>query len=159
MSKNMEKINKYLLDTNFFNHVLDDLTNLDHFTNHKLFVTHIQLDEIKQTSCVDRREQLLSRFQTIDAESIPTNAAVWGVSNWNEAKWGDANGLYEKLLSRIQNLDKASGKKKRPENQSRDALIAATAISENFVLITNDHNLTIAAEEFHCTVIDPKNIE
>jgi type I restriction enzyme S subunit len=56
--------------------------------------------------------------------------------------------LYNKLLSKLQYLDKKAGKKKTLENQARDVLIAETCIKNNLVLVSDDKNLRRTIREF-----------
>lgn len=145
---------KYMLDTNVFNHVLDEQITLDKFMGKVLFATHVQHDELERTLDPDRRKALLSIFHQIEAEVIPTETAIWGDSKWGRAKWSNGDGLYEKLLARIKELDGNSRRNKSSINQSRDARIAETAIRQRLILVTNDNNLKTAATENHCQVID-----
>lgn len=145
---------KYILDTNVFNHVLDQKISLEELQGHELFSTHIQEDELKQTPSLQKRESLLSVFKRADTINIPTKTTVWGVSAWGRGEWSSGDGMYDAILERVRTLDRTSGKKKLPENQSRDALIAETAIKAGLILITNDKNLTIAARENGCQVVD-----
>jgi len=164
MKTNMMKIDesepekKYMLDTNVFNHFLDGKITLEQLSGHELFATHIQRDELEQTRSSERRSQLLSVFQSIEPKISSTATTVWGISKWGLAKYGDDDGVYEALLKRIRELDeKFSKNKKFPENQSKDALIAETAIREGLILVTNDRSLTIASKENGCQVEDLKN--
>ena len=143
-----------MLDTNVFNHVQDGQIELEQFAGHELFTTHVQHDELMRTRCPDKKAKLLSVFQKIELKIIPTNTFVADDSRIDQAKCSISGGLYETLLNRIQELDKKTGKKKLEINQSRDARIAETAIKEGLTLVTNDQNLTQAAQENGCHVVD-----
>ena len=125
---------EYMLDTNIFNRILDDNLDLEKFNKpHKpLFATHVQKDEINKTPDVNRRNNLLSIFEIAD-DSIPTESALWGQSKWGKAKWA-ADDLVEQILKEL-------NKKKRKKNNPKDALIADTAIKNNYILVTEDGDL------------------
>jgi len=145
---------KYILDTNVFNHVLDGKISPEELQGHELFATHVQRDELEQTNSSERRIKLLSVFKYVAPNLIPTKSAGWGVSRWGQCEWSDNDGVYEAILDRVKHLDEMSKKTKLPENQSRDALIAETAIKAGLTLVTNDKNLTIAAQGNGCQVVD-----
>jgi len=147
-------LKKYILDTNVFNQVLDGEIDVKRFQGNKLFATHVQFDELQETPDSVRREKLVSVFTWIGPKQIPTESAVWGVSKWGEVKWSDGVKFFETILARLKELDIRSKKTKKPKNQSRDILIAVTAIKQKLVLITNDKNLTIVTQEFGGQVED-----
>jgi type I restriction enzyme S subunit len=53
------------------------------------------------------------------------------------------------MLRRLKELDERAGKKKLPENQVRDVLIALTSIKNCLILVTEDKNLKKVMEEFN----------
>ena len=122
---------KYMVDTNIINRILDNDLDLIFFKRPEktLFATHIQRDEITNTPDAIRRNELLSIFQKV-ADSIPTETAFWGISKWGEAKWAEDD-LAQKILEEL-------NRKKRKKNNFQDALIADTAIKNNYILITED---------------------
>jgi type I restriction enzyme S subunit len=61
--------------------------------------------------------------------------------------------LYDKMLKKLEELDEKSGKKKTPENQARDILIALTCMKNCLTLVTNDNNLKKVAQDFQCSAI------
>jgi type I restriction enzyme S subunit len=61
--------------------------------------------------------------------------------------------LYDKMLKKLEELDEKPGKKKTPENQARDILIALTCMKNCLTLVTNDNNLKKVAQEFQCSAI------
>jgi predicted nucleic acid-binding protein len=132
----------YLLDTNAFNRSLD--LNIDPSTITRrgaVFVTHIQVNELSATRRTDRQLALLEILQKIDPARVPTSAAVWNLSEWGGAEWGDANGLYQPLLAA---LNERNGAK---SNNPQDALIGVTAISRGLTLVTNDADLAATVRE------------
>ncbi len=114
--------------------------------NLNYYVTHIQLDEIKN-SRDDRKKELLKIFSAIKKEEVLTESAVAGVSKVGQSKVSNGN-LYGNLLSRLREFDKKAGKRKIIENQVRDALIVDTSIKNNLILVSDDANLRAVAQEF-----------
>lgn len=127
---------RYMFDTNVFNRFLDDDFDVELLAGEgKYYVTHVQLDEIKNTKNSTRREKLLAIFASIPQDHIPTESAIWGISNWGEAKWSDNNGLYEKILQALNERNKGKA------NNRQDALIAETAVKNDLTLVTRDSDL------------------
>src|SRR5712691_8698035 len=132
----------FMLDTNAFNRALDEAVNpalLSH--RGKLFVTHVQLDELRATRRTERLEQLLSIFTAIDQENVTTAAAVWGVSKWDSAEYGDADGAYGSMLANLNSRNSSKG------NNTRDILIAVTALKRGYTLVTDDGDLATVLQE------------
>ena len=113
-----------------------------------MFVTHVQLNEIQNTSSSDRRQALFAMFTAIDSTRVPTASAVWGVSEWAEAEWGSNDGLFESLLIKL------NEKNKSKNNNARDVLIAETAILRNLVLVTDDKHLAEVVRDTGGPVIE-----
>jgi hypothetical protein len=82
----------------------------------------------------ERTEALLKVLADIEPEKVPTSAAVWNVSRWNESTYGDSNGLYQPMLAalNVRNGGKA--------NNVMDTLIGGTAIARGLTLVTNDRH-------------------
>lgn len=155
-----------MFDTNIFNRILDDQLPLEKITaNAEVYATHIQRDEIQNTADKNRREALLKVFHELTSKSvptastvadisradeskvggsrvIPTESAVWDVSRWDEAKWSNGYDLYTPIRTDLDiiNCDK--------KNNPHDALIAETAIDNNFVLVTEDADLARVASRY-----------
>ncbi len=141
-------MNHYMFDTNIFNEILDQKIDVTSITNASLYVTHIQLNEIQATKREERRNQLLQTFHEVDKEAIATESAVWDVSEWDNAKWGSKNGLYQPIVKRLGEFNK------KKKNNTQDALIAETAIVNNQTLVTNDEDLQKVIGEFEGKAID-----
>jgi len=127
---------QYMLDTNAFNIALD--SQIEPKALHSkgnLFITHIQLNEIQATRNDDRLNALLGVFSAVEQEPVPTSAAIWGVSEWGGAEYGAADGLYDRLINDLNNIN--GGKR----GNTRDALIAVTALKRGYTLVTNDNDL------------------
>lgn len=163
-----------MIDTNIFNHLLDGKVDISALKSLglKLYVTHIQYDELNKTPNAKRRSELLKLTSSltddsIDTESmvigvsrldssrissdvIMTESAVYDVSKWGLAKFTKENSLYETIRAE---LDKKNSK----PNNIQDALIAETSILNNLVLITNDKNLKLVVERIGGLVQSLKN--
>ncbi len=154
----------FMFDTVIFNRILDGSISIDRFSgNAKYYATHVQEDELNNTSDLSRREKLVRVFNSVVRDQVPTESTVldvsrldqsklggdrvippettlWGVSRWGEGKWGASGGLYESIRARLDEL-------KKKENNIQDALIAETAILNNFCLVTDDVNLRTVTQE------------
>lgn len=158
---------KLMFDTNIFNAILDGQIGVSEIkSQHELYVTHIQEDEIKATKRDERRNQLLAVFKEVSqsrdisnsiptegfvlgvsrlddaklSSKVPTETMVWDTSNWGEAKWGTGD-FYEKIKNK---LDKRN---KNKSNNTHDALIAETAMVNGYVLVTHDGDLFSVVSE------------
>jgi restriction endonuclease S subunit/predicted nucleic acid-binding protein len=142
----------FMFDTNVFNAIIDNRIDLRQLPrNLKYYVTHIQYDEICSTQNEERKRELLEIMEKVPNEVIATEGAVYGVSRYGMAKFmseADAK-QYDEMLRRLKELDEEAGKKKLPENQARDVLIALTSIKNCLVLVTEDKNLKKVTEEFN----------
>jgi predicted nucleic acid-binding protein len=124
-----------MFDTNIFNHILDGKSEINEFCGKaRFYATHVQIDEIKKTSDIKRRQELLAIFEEMAGNNkIPTESFVLGVSRLNEAKLGDKKkDLYSKIKT---SLDKRNRNK---PNNIEDALIAETSVKNSLVLVTHD---------------------
>ena len=144
---------RYMLDTNVFNRVLKHHLAVDDFRKVSLVTTHVQADELRNTKDTVIKDALLAIFEEIGPEATPTRSAVFDVSSWDEAGWGDEDGVFEKMLCRLKELDAASIKKKKKRkpnefNQERDILMAETAVKNELTLVSNDENLRLVTTEF-----------
>lgn len=124
----------FMFDTNIFNDILDgkhDLSALE-TADADFWATHIQEDEIRKTGDEERKTRLLKVFKI--ANKISTSSGIWGVSKWGQCKYSD--GKTCTLLKDA--LDKRN---KRKSNNIQDALIAETALKNDFALVTHDSDL------------------
>ncbi|WP_126456000.1 hypothetical protein [Sulfuriflexus mobilis] len=137
-----------MLDTTVFNHILRDGIELDGLPHDKrLFATHVQPNEIQNTSNDKLRNELLNVFSDVATEKVPTSSAVWDVSEYGEAEWGSEDGVFEALLSTLNKMNK------NKKNNSRDILIAETAIRHNMTLVTDDADLSATVNKHNGSVI------
>lgn len=138
-------VTRYMLDTNVFNALKDG------FSEEKLLpeggefiVTSIQMRELQAHPDPVERERLLKIFNDVAAESVPTSAAVYGISEFNASEFSDGKSYSEFL-------DALNAKKKRDNNQ-QDTLIALTAIQKGCTLVTSDVRLAEVTKAFGGTV-------
>jgi len=129
-----------MLDTNVINRIADGRMNLSALSAFDLMLTHVQFDEIGATRESQRLFQLVQACQKIEVDKFPTTSSVWDISAWDNAAWG-IDDFFEKILSIVTELDAKQRKRLRDENRKRDALIGATAIVEQCILISGDRNL------------------
>lgn len=162
----MDTLPACMFDTNVFNRILDGVISLQTLTGRVIaYATHIQRDEINNTTNRERRAALAQVFGDVVAESLPTDSlvlgvsrlgearlggerlvptesAVWGVSKYGQAKYAAEDNLYSALQGR---LDSINGNK---PNNLHDALIAETSIKGNYVLVTDDTDLAAVTKEY-----------
>lgn len=136
----------YVVDTCIFNKLVDGKISLDTLPqNSSYFASHMQIDEINNTKDSERRAQLFLKLAEIKPEIIPPESMVWGAMRWGHMKWSDGE-LYNKLKKALDELNRS-----KPNNVN-DALIAETAIKNDYTLLTSDTDLTKVAEECGCKV-------
>ncbi len=134
---------KYLLDTCVFNWLVDKKINEEDLNkligNGVAIVTHIQIDEINNTSDQERRARLSLVQASLIKGVIPTETTVLDIARLGYSNLG--NGI---LYSKIKmDLDQIRSK----ENNIQDALIAETSIKNGYILITADANLSIVTQK------------
>lgn len=134
-----------MLDTNALNGVLDYRLAGKAFDGADLYITHIQRDELGNTSDTDRRSALLDVVQVIEADSLPTVGAVFDVSRFDECEWTPSDGSLQSIFDEITLADAQQGKKSSDINRWRDALILETSLKQQMTLITNDGGLAKVA--------------
>lgn len=144
----------YMFDTNVFNRILDGAVEISEFRGKAHFyATHVQLDELKRTSNTQRRQELIAVFEEVTDTKVPTESFVLGVSRLGEAKLGgDEDHLCSEMKAEIDKLNK------NKPNNIQDALIAETAIKNQFTLVTEDTDLLTVAKKFGGKCADIKQM-
>lgn len=133
----------FMFDTNIFNSILDGEIEIELFNRFKLYVTHIQSDELTATRDVQRREKLTEIFKKIPQEKMLTESAVYDISKYDDSKYSDPDDhLREEILAEM------DSQKKEPNNQ-QDSLIAETALKNSLILVTNDAILMDTIKRFN----------
>ena len=126
----------FMFDTNIFNHVLDGRVDVVPFVGKAHFlITHVQFDELSKTSDPGRKASLLAVFESVPQKTVPTKTFVLGTSTLDRAEVGKGT-LYAKMKSELDQLNKGK------PNNVEDALIAETAIKNQFALVTDDVDLS-----------------
>jgi rRNA-processing protein FCF1 len=125
-----------MFDTNIFGKILRmNLPSTLLIEKHQYFITHIQKDELETLGNERIRNQLMSAFHLVPQTLLSTESVIAGISRAGMAKVGDSlvyTHIFEELNKR---------KPEQRENNSKDALIAETALKNGFVLVTNDKAL------------------
>ncbi len=145
---------KYMLDTNIFNHVLDGKISLASLTDRRLLVIGVQSAELRATPDAARRAALLAAFEEIHPTLLPASSFAFDIegAGFDQAHWNDGSGNFDRMLARLQQLDPK--KEKFKLNQVRDILIAETAIKKGAILVSGDSNLRQVVSEFGGHAID-----
>ena len=141
----------YMFDTIMFNCILDGVVEISRFSGKAHFyATHVQLDELKATSNVQRRQELLAVFEeVVGSNTIQTESFVLDVSELDEAKLGDEE---DDLYSQVKMaLDKRNRNK---PNNIQDALIIETAMKNGLTLATHDSDLFSVATKFGAACVN-----
>lgn len=119
----------FMFDTHIFDKILDGQIDLSQpGVGHRLFITHVQRDEIERCKDQRRREELLRIFESVPQIVVPTESGVFGVSRFGGAKFSDDSSILEAI------------RKGNPKH-TEDALIAETCIKQNLVLVTEEKDL------------------
>lgn len=129
---------KCMFDTVVFNRIRDGKLILSSLNaNIEVYATHIQRDELNNTPDPIRREALLQTFREAISPTgvVPTSSAVFDVSRYDECRYSGPESLYSALRAELDVLNR------KKANNVQDALIADTAISEGYVLVTEDGDL------------------
>ena len=100
----------------------------------QLVSTHVQRDQLKATPDEGKRRELLMLFDAVSATIMPTAAAVWDVSKWDEAEWPDDERIkfFEQTLR---------GTAPAHAGHANDALLAVTAFAMADMFLTADAGL------------------
>ena len=131
----MNERKKCMFDTVIFNRIVEHKVSVELLAECvNVYVTHVQHDEINATSCPEKKVELNQVFVDLAPKERPTESAVFDVSEWDNASFPEDDGLCEQIKAA---LDKCQRKK----NNIQDALIAETAIKNNFTLVTDDRDL------------------
>lgn len=131
----------FMLDTNLFNRLVENGMP-SKFLPTPTYVTHIQRDELEKTKDPVKRAMLLTSLQQARAHSVATESAAWNISRWDEAKWGEEDGLFERMLEALGALNR------NKHNNTQDILIAETALRNGYTLVTDDQDLAAVMRQF-----------
>ena len=147
-------MSRYILDTNIFNRIYDDSTQCLYFEGLELVGTYVQKMELEKAPDIAKRARLLEIFSDFTPDTELPYTTHWG-DRWG-SRWSDDGGLYEEILVEIRKLD---GKKRKGNNQERDAQIAEVTIKSNLTLISDDTRLRVVVVEFGGNAISLSELE
>jgi len=126
---------KYMIDTSVFNRIVDGLTFSDYVPDGaELFVTYVQVAEINQTKDAERRGRLNLTFALLRPQLANTDSFIFGKTPLGLAPLG----ITEEFDAIKAELDAKNNSK---GNNDEDALIAETALKNDYWLITADRDL------------------
>ncbi len=138
----MNERKKCMFDTVIFNRVVEQKVSVELLAEYvNVYATHIQRNEINETPCPEKRAKLNQVFVDLVLEERPTESAVWDVSEWDNARWTRDDNLSQPIKDALDT-------RKRKNNNIQDALIAETAIKNNFILVIDDGHLREEASKF-----------
>lgn len=139
----------YIFDTNIFNQIIDESCfDISHLKGYRIYVTHIQWDELNKTPDNARKQKLLKVFKEINPNELATESLVLDISKLGKAKLGDGE-LYTTILNKL-------NEKKQKDSNRYDSLIGETAYMNNMVLVSNDGYFSEIMQELGCTVVSLK---
>ena len=121
---------KIMFDCNIFDEVVDDNmlvlleNNLDKY---EYFIIPIQEDELHNIPDYkkEKREKLLNLIVRLNMKKVYISPAIYGTFKYGQAKYGGDRSVYDKVSFRTR-------------SNTKDALIASSAIREGCIVITND---------------------
>lgn len=117
-----------IFDSNIFDKLIKNelYSELTKNSSIKIFITHIQKDELNNIRNLEYKKILLDKLIEVNPMQIPTETIVIGTWRVGEGKISDGK-MYSQLL----------GNNKKG-NAINDSLIGEVAIKNNLTLITND---------------------
>lgn len=138
---------KYMVDTSAFNLIADGRLSIEQLpVGAELVATYVQITEISRTRDEERRRRLFLTFANLRPEIQPTSSFVFGETPLGYGRLG----LGTEYLAIKADLD---ARNKSKPNNSQDALIAETALTEGHGLVTADRDLSDVARTKIANVI------
>jgi predicted nucleic acid-binding protein len=136
-----------MFDSNIFDDLVSGNMSLNLFNtaNIKVYLTHIQIDEINNCKDLEKRAKLFLFMIELNPKKIATESFILGTSRIGSARLSDGN-IIEIL--RGGNL-----------KHTNDALIDETAIKNNLILITNDLTFQKKVEGLGGVVMNVKQLK
>lgn len=143
---------RLMLDTNIFNHVLDDAVPVEELHRQgDLFVTPVQHQELSNTKDPLRRDDLSGIFKAFRTQERPLQTAVWGHGTWGGGQtWGQRGPHFDAML---QALKAPGGRRAKSPGNTGDSLTAEVCLSEGITLVTDDGPLTAVAQKSGITTL------
>jgi rRNA-processing protein FCF1 len=124
---------KVMLDSNIFDRIVttqglvDDLILLAADEKIDIVTTHVQEDELNRIPDTEKRNAVMQ----VPRQVIKTGGAIYGVSKYGQAKYGDGS---------VQGYSHRDVHKGNPKH-AEDALISLTALKQVDVFVTEDKTL------------------
>ena len=126
---------KYMVDTSAFNRLADRRLTVEQLPpGAELIATYVQVEEINRTKDEQRRYQLLIAFTHLEPAMEHTTSFIFGKTPLGLAPFGIGED-FDELKAELDARNKS-----RPSN-TNDALIAETALTKGYGLITADRDL------------------
>lgn len=125
---------EYMLDTSAIGEIAEGKVSAKAIraSDNGFYITHIQEDELEQAG--DYTPTLMEILEVVDSDSVPTHGFFIGLSRLGRANLGGGAKAIQRKLSSNNDSDGIS-------NDLLDAIIANTAIHNEFVLVTHDSKL------------------
>jgi predicted nucleic acid-binding protein len=137
---------KYVVDTNIFSNLVDGTLSPDMLPSDGDFVvTHIQIDELDNTTNDELRARLRTKFTEIAPQVVPTESAISDLSRADRCKVGNGR-ICQAVKTELDALNR------RKPNNVKDALIAEVAIVNGFSLLTSDCDLSKVVRKYGARV-------
>lgn len=139
---------RILLDSMIVDRLLDDEGLFDKVlaaieSGRASFVApHIVRDQLAVTPNEERRRRLLASYDALPKKPVLTAGAVFDVSRFDEARFGDGAGMSGVSIDEVRT---------RGRGAASDALLAVTAAGEADVLVTEDTDLRKKVERSKAT--------
>lgn len=142
----MQNSMNYMIDTCIFNFLLDGDYTINDLPTGKYYITHVQRDELDATADEMRRNDLKIQLNVTNSTKVVTSVALSGLAQSGESSCGDTM-QFNTILT-------ALDKRKIKKNNQKDAVIGATAIENNFILITGDSDFAEVMKDLY----NPENV-
>jgi predicted nucleic acid-binding protein len=122
-------MNKYLLDSNCFDYILDNQIDSEELKRLGLFYTSIvQYSELRNIPDKQRKKSLLDIYEKLEQVKLKLKSGIW----IDDLYWDDEQVWNANLTSDFLSLQNGNAK------NSKDALIGELAVNSDIVLVTSD---------------------
>lgn len=120
---------KYLLDTNCFDYILDNNINVGKLRSKGIFYTsNVQYSELKNIPNQERREALLKIYEKLGQIKLQLKSGIW----IDDLYWDDEQIWRDEQTTEFTELQKGNF-----EN-SKDALIGELTAKNDIIIVTSD---------------------
>ncbi len=129
-----------MFDTNVFSNLANGKIDRQRVPpDWRCIATYLQWQEIQATADPEIRSRIEAVFHEHMPEKRPT-IAVWDVTAFDESVWAEPGNSYDSILAEMERV-------KPHRNNAVDAVIAEVCVRSGLALVTNDKNLSQAAEK------------